>query len=144
MTSLGAATFGLTCLCKGNEKFYENIFMPIVRLVPPETAHQLAVFGLKLGLLRPDYQDPDILHTRLLNMFLNNPIGIAAGFDKQGEAVCGLRQLGFGFVEVGSVTPKPQPGNPRPRVFRLNEDKAIVNRFVPNGSRYIVELLFNY
>ncbi|XP_055544246.1 dihydroorotate dehydrogenase (quinone), mitochondrial [Wyeomyia smithii] len=143
VTTLGAAVFGFTCLCKGNEKFYENIFMPIVRLIPPETAHHLAVFGLKLGLLRPDYSDPDILRTRLMNMMLNNPVGIAAGFDKQGEAVCGLHQLGFGFVEVGSVTPKPQPGNPRPRVFRLNEDKAIVNRygFNSDGHKVVYERL---
>lgn len=61
---------------------------------------------------------------------LTNPIGIAAGFDKHGEAVCGLHNAGFGFVEVGSVTPEPQPGNDRPRVFRLSEDKAIINRYI--------------
>lgn len=59
---------------------------------------------------------------------LNNPIGIAAGFDKHGEAIDGLTGIGFGFVEIGSVTPLPQEGNPKPRVFRLTEDQAIVNR----------------
>lgn len=102
--------------------------MPIVRLIPPETAHQLAVFGIKLALVRPSFQDPETLRTRFLGMTVSNPVGIAAGFDKHGEAVAGLQRIGFGFVEIGSVTPKPQPGNQRPRVFRLNEDKAIVNR----------------
>lgn len=59
---------------------------------------------------------------------LSNPIGLAAGFDKHAEAYVGMLRLGFGFVEVGSVTPEPQPGNPTPRVFRLKEDKAIINR----------------
>lgn len=61
---------------------------------------------------------------------LRNPVGIAAGFDKHGEAISGLSNIGFGFVEIGSVTPLPQEGNPRPRVFRLKEDSAIVNRYV--------------
>lgn len=128
VTSLGAITFSAICLYKGNEKFYESVFMPFVRLIPPETAHQLAVFGVKMNLVRPNYQDPETLRTRLLGMTVSNPVGIAAGFDKHGEAVNGLHSIGFGFVEIGSVTPEPQLGNSRPRVFRLNEDKAIVNR----------------
>nr|XP_019548182.2 dihydroorotate dehydrogenase (quinone), mitochondrial [Aedes albopictus] len=138
VTSLGAVTFSAICLYKGNEKFYESIFMPIVRLIPPETAHQLAVFGVKLSLVRPSYRDPETLRTRLLGMTIDNPVGIAAGFDKHGEAVNGLQRIGFGFVEIGSVTPKPQPGNPRPRVFRLNEDKAIVNRYGFNSEGHEV------
>lgn len=63
-----------------------------------------------------------------MNFTLTNPLGIAAGFDKHGEAVEGLHRIGFGFVEIGSVTPMPQPGNDKPRVFRLLEDKAIINR----------------
>lgn len=63
-----------------------------------------------------------------LGLNLSNPIGIAAGFDKHGEAIDGLTGIGFGFVEIGSVTPQPQEGNPKPRVFRLEEDRAIVNR----------------
>ena len=59
-----------------------------------------------------------------------NPVGLAAGFDKHAEAYPGLMKMGFGFVEVGSVTPRPQPGNPRPRVFRLKEDKAVINRYI--------------
>lgn len=65
---------------------------------------------------------------RVLGHKFRNPVGIAAGFDKHGEAVDGLYKLGFGFVEVGSVTPQPQDGNPRPRVFRLPEDQAVINR----------------
>lgn len=64
----------------------------------------------------------------MFNKTFKNPLGIAAGFDKNGEAVLGLRDIGFGFIEVGSVTPLPQPGNEKPRVFRLNEDKAVINR----------------
>lgn len=66
--------------------------------------------------------------TKFLNFTLANPLGIAAGFDKHGEAVDGLSKTGFGFVEIGSVTPEPQPGNDKPRVFRLIEDEAIINR----------------
>lgn len=58
----------------------------------------------------------------------SNPVGLAAGFDKDGEGVQGLTKIGFGFIEIGSVTPEPQPGNPKPRVFRLKEDKAVINR----------------
>jgi len=72
----------------------------------------------------------------------SNPVGLAAGFDKHAEAYPGLLKMGFGFVEVGSVTPRPQPGNPRPRVFRLKEDKAVINRYshipspIRSGMRY--------
>lgn len=66
----------------------------------------------------------------ILGLKFKNPIGIAAGFDKHGEAVDGLYKVGFGFVEVGTITPKPQEGNPKPRVFRLAKDKAIINRYV--------------
>jgi dihydroorotate dehydrogenase len=66
-----------------------------------------------------------------------NPIGIAAGFDKHAEAVESLERIGFGFVEIGSVTPEPQEGNDKPRVFRLPEDKAIINRWVEIKSRYL-------
>lgn len=67
--------------------------------------------------------------SHLFNLNFKTPIGLAAGFDKHGEAVEGLWKMGFGFVEVGSVTPEPQPGNPQPRVFRLNADSAIINRY---------------
>lgn len=68
---------------------------------------------------------------------LNNPIGIAAGFDKQGEAILGLEKIGFSVIEIGSVTPDPQPGNPKPRVFRLPEDLAIINRYGFNSDGHV-------
>lgn len=74
--------------------------------------------------------------TKLLNLNFKTPIGLAAGFDKHGEAVEGLWRMGFGFVEVGSVTPEPQPGNPQPRVFRLISDSAIINRCVGLTGRF--------
>uniref|UniRef100_A0A182XB88 Dihydroorotate dehydrogenase (quinone), mitochondrial n=1 Tax=Anopheles quadriannulatus TaxID=34691 RepID=A0A182XB88_ANOQN len=138
VTGLAAGVFSAYSVCRGDEKFYNNVFMPIVRLIPPETAHDLAVLGVKWKLFRPPYQDTDRLRTRLLGMAFSNPIGIAAGFDKHGEAVQGLQLIGFGFVEIGSVTPEPQPGNARPRIFRLNEDKAIVNRYGFNSEGHDV------
>lgn len=138
VSTLAVTVFSGISLYKGNERFYEDIFMPIVRMVPPELAHRLAVLGLKMEVIRPSYKDPEVLRTRFLSRTLDNPVGIAAGFDKHGEAVKGLERLGFGFVEIGSVTPEPQPGNPKPRVFRLNEDKAIVNRYGFNSEGYEV------
>ena len=67
--------------------------------------------------------------TELCGIALKNPVGLAAGFDKDGKAIAGLERLGFSFVEIGSVTPLPQPGNPKDRVFRLEEDEAVINRF---------------
>ncbi|NXL37548.1 PYRD dehydrogenase, partial [Glaucidium brasilianum] len=75
---------------------------------------------------------------RVLGHRFRNPVGLAAGFDKQGEAVDGLYKMGFGFVEVGTVTPQPQEGNPRPRVFRLAEDEAVVNRYGFNSHGHVV------
>lgn len=138
VSTLAVTVFSGISLYKGNERFYEDIFMPIVRMVPPELAHRLAVLGLKMEVIRPSYKDPEVLRTRFLSRTLDNPVGIAAGFDKHGEAIKGLERLGFGFVEIGSVTPEPQPGNPKPRVFRLNEDKAIVNRYGFNSEGHEV------
>ncbi|XP_052866373.1 dihydroorotate dehydrogenase (quinone), mitochondrial [Anopheles cruzii] len=138
VTGLGATVFSAFSLCRGDEKFYNNLFMPVVRLIPPETAHDLAVLAVKWKLFRPPSHDTERLRTKLLGMTFANPIGIAAGFDKHGEAVDGLHRIGFGFVEIGSVTPEPQPGNPRPRIFRLNEDKAIVNRYGFNSEGHDV------
>ncbi|XP_035782215.1 dihydroorotate dehydrogenase (quinone), mitochondrial-like [Anopheles albimanus] len=138
VTGMGAAVFSAYSLCRGDEKFYNNVFMPVVRLIPPETAHDLAVLAVKWKLFRPPTADTERLRTQLLGMTFANPIGIAAGFDKHGEAVPGLHRIGFGFVEIGSVTPEPQPGNPRPRIFRLNEDKAIVNRYGFNSEGHDV------
>ena len=106
-------------------------FRPALRFVDPETAHRLAVATLSrmpLALLRPD-EDDSILATRVWHLDLPNPLGLAAGFDKNAEAPDALLGLGFGHVEIGTATPLPQAGNPRPRVFRLAEDRAVVNRY---------------
>lgn len=102
--------------------------MPLLHTLPPETAHTLAIAVLKRGLV-PDYRkrladDP----VTLWGVTFPNRVGLAAGFDKNAEALPGLARLGFGFLEVGTVTPRPQPGNPRPRLFRLRADQAIINR----------------
>ncbi|XP_060796866.1 dihydroorotate dehydrogenase (quinone), mitochondrial [Neoarius graeffei] len=115
----------------GDERFYASALMPVLqRLVGAETAHVMAVRLLRLGLVpRNRYQDPASLEVNVMGRRFGNPVGIAAGFDKHGEAVDALYRLGFGFVEVGTVTPKPQEGNPKPRVFRLEADQAVINRY---------------
>ncbi|XP_074864539.1 dihydroorotate dehydrogenase (quinone), mitochondrial isoform X8 [Carettochelys insculpta] len=128
---------GGTLLCTtwlaavGEERFYAERLMPALqRLLGPEAAHTLAIRLLSLGLApRVAMHDPAMLEVSLLGRRFRNPVGLAAGFDKHGEAVDGLYKLGFGFVEVGSVTPLPQEGNPKPRVFRLPEDQAVINRY---------------
>ena len=106
----------------------------LLRQIDPERAHRLAIRALKMGLGgRADADDP-VLTTTLAGLSLPNPIGLAAGFDKNGEALHGLARAGFGFVECGSVTPRAQPGNPRPRLFRLSEDRAVINRMGFNNA----------
>uniref|UniRef100_A0A8C3JQK3 Dihydroorotate dehydrogenase (quinone), mitochondrial n=1 Tax=Calidris pygmaea TaxID=425635 RepID=A0A8C3JQK3_9CHAR len=118
-----------SALATGDERLYTAAVMPALRVFPPETAHGLAVRAAAFGLLPSARPDDPALEVRVLGQRFRNPVGLAAGFDKQGEAVDGLYKMGFGFVEVGTVTPKPQEGNPRPRVFRLVEDEAVINRY---------------
>ena len=94
----------------------------------PETAHDLAIKALKTNLVPLKVKNYDCLKVNFLEREIPNPIGIAAGFDKNAEVYNSLFKLGFGFVEIGTVTPEPQYGNPKPRVFRLEEDKALINR----------------
>ena len=110
-----------------------NLLPTLARLLPPERAHRLAIHALRLGLIPTAPETPE-LRVRAFGRELPNPIGLAAGFDKNAEAFVGALELGFGFVEVGTVTPKPQPGNPRPRVFRLTEDGALINRLGFNNA----------
>lgn len=105
-----------------------------LRRLDPETAHTLAIRALALVPLPPAPRDDPILRTRLAGLDLPSPVGLAAGLDKNGEALGGLSRLGFGFVECGSVTPRPQAGNPKPRLFRLSEDKAVINRMGFNNA----------
>lgn len=106
-----------------------------LRLVDPELAHRLTITALKFGIM-PSYDEVDspILATRLFGRSLSNPIGLAAGFDKNAEVVDALFRLGLGFVECGSITPKPQLGNPKPRLFRLSVDDAVINRMGFNND----------
>ena len=101
----------------------------LLRRMDPERAHRLGMTGLKLGFgPRDDAADPPVLATRLAGIGLPNPVGLAAGFDKNAEAPDALLAMGFGFVECGAVTPRAQAGKPRPRIFRLEEDEAVINR----------------
>ena len=105
-----------------------------LRRLDPETAHGLAISALKTVPLPAPPPDDPILRTNLAGLDLPNPVGLAAGLDKNAEALVGLSRLGFGFVECGSVTPLPQPGNPKPRLFRLSEDRGIINRMGFNNA----------
>jgi len=113
----------------------ERIGMAVLRRMDPERAHDLALTALRRGLvpLSPMRQHPG-LAVRIAGLELANPLGLAAGFDKNAVALDALARLGFGFVEVGAVTPRPQAGNPRPRLFRLTEDRAVINRFGFNND----------
>ncbi|KXZ44645.1 hypothetical protein GPECTOR_64g139 [Gonium pectorale] len=121
---------------------------PLLRMLDPETSHIIGIQAAARGLMPRDTRpDPPSLHTKVFGLSFSNPLGLAAGFDKNAEAVAGLMGLGFGFVEVGkwcrgavfggaqeseperSITPRPQPGNPTPRVFRIPELKATINRY---------------
>ena len=108
-----------------------------VRLLPAESAHRLTINALKTGLAQPprQFDDPRLAVTlKRSGLRLPNPIGLAAGFDKNAEVIAPMLGFGFGFVECGTVTPRPQPGNPRPRLFRLAEDRAVINRMGFNND----------
>ncbi len=108
---------------------------PFIFKLDPELAHDLAIKALKTNLIVKDYKKNElILKTQLFGKEIPNPIGIAAGFDKNAEVYNPLFKLGFGFVEVGTVTPLSQYGNPKPRVFRLEEDCALINRLGFNND----------
>jgi dihydroorotate dehydrogenase len=113
----------------------ETLGLTVLRRIDPETAHGLAMKALRLGLTPcPGPVTSERLKTTVAGLLLPNPVGLAAGFDKNAEAVGPLSKAGFGFVEVGAATPRPQPGNPRPRLFRLTEDRAAINRFGFNND----------
>jgi dihydroorotate dehydrogenase len=126
---------------------------PLIRLIlrrlPPEPARELTVWALEVGLGRLMVDsavrapDPPELAQRLWGLDFPNPVGLAAGYDKDARVPGALQRFGFGYVEVGTITPRPQPGNPKPRVFRLDEDRAIVNRmgFNSGGLDTVVDRL---
>jgi dihydroorotate dehydrogenase len=112
-----------------------SALLPLMRRFDPEWAHDLALRALALGLAgRSRQPDDPRLAVDAMGLHFANPIGLAAGFDKNATALDGLARLGFGLVEAGTVTPRPQPGNPRPRLFRLAEDRAVINRMGFNNA----------
>ena len=114
-----------------------SILRPFLFNLDPETAHDLAIKTLKFNLFPSKVfkvEDEQMLNIKLLGKNFPNPIGLAAGFDKSADAYNSLLKLGFGFVEVGTVTPLEQYGNPKPRIFRLEEDRALINRLGFNND----------
>jgi dihydroorotate dehydrogenase len=123
------------------------LLRPVLHALSPEAAHGLTLWALEHGLGRmiagTPSPDPPSLGQRLWGRDFSNPIGLAAGFDKDARVPDAMLRLGFGFVEIGTVTPRPQPGNSRPRVFRLDEDGAVINRLGFNSGgldRVVVRL----
>ncbi len=122
---------------------YERLFFPVLKRLDPETAHDRTLTALALAQANPAGRAAlrriagmlPVLPVQIGPLHFPNPIGVAAGFDKDARVARGLALLGFGHVEVGTLTPRPQPGNPRPRVFRLPDDGALINRMgFPNGG----------
>jgi dihydroorotate dehydrogenase len=115
-----------------------RLFRPALFQIPPETAHNLTVRGLaalaRLGPLNPLRRGAEGRPVEVMGLRFPNPVGLAAGLDKDGECIDGFAALGFGFLEIGTVTPLPQPGNPQPRLFRLPKAEAIINRMGFNNQ----------
>ncbi|EEB15538.1 Dihydroorotate dehydrogenase, putative [Pediculus humanus corporis] len=131
----GFGCYSALSIYKENEKFYDYCLMPLIHKLDPETSHKFALTISKFKLVpKTLFKDPETLKIQVWGLNFSNPIGIAAGYDKQGEAVESLHEIGFGFIEIGSVTPLPQPGNEKPRVFRLNNENAIINRYGFNSD----------
>jgi dihydroorotate dehydrogenase len=113
---------------------FDRLAQPLLHALDPEDAHRLAIRMLRFAPLPRAAADDKRLATRAFGLNFNNPIGVAAGFDKHAEVPDALLRLGFGFVEIGTVTPLPQPGNPRPRLFRLDADHGVINRLGFNSE----------
>jgi len=114
-----------------------SLLRPYIFGLDPEAAHDLAIKSLKFNFIPKSFfkiEDEEMLNVEMFKTKLKNPIGLAAGFDKSAEVYNSLFKLGFGFVEVGTITPKSQLGNPKPRVFRLEKDKAMINRLGFNND----------
>ncbi|MGJ4993399.1 quinone-dependent dihydroorotate dehydrogenase [Bradyrhizobium sp. HKCCYLS3077] len=122
---------------------FDQLSLPLLRWLDAEDAHRLAIQGLKLLPAIKPRPDDAKLAVRAFGLNFANPVGMAAGFDKNAEVPDALLRLGFGFVEIGSVTPRPQSGNPRPRLFRLERDEAVINRmgFNNDGAEAVLRRL---
>lgn len=114
---------------------FEQVGMALLRSLDPEKSHHFALSALRAGLAPlPGPITSTRLKTKIAGLEMPNPVGLAAGFDKNAEAIPQLARAGFGFIELGAATPRPQPGNPKPRLFRLSEDHAVINRFGFNND----------
>ncbi len=113
----------------------DRLALAFLYTLPPERAHHAALYALEHGLVpaRKDADDP-VLRTKVWDLDFPNPVGLAAGFDKDARVFDAMLSLGFGFVEAGTVTPRPQAGNPAPRLFRLDQDAAVINRLGFNSA----------
>jgi dihydroorotate dehydrogenase len=114
--------------------FFERLTRPLLQALDPEDAHALTISMLKFAPLPPPAPADKRLAVRAFGLNFPNPVGMAAGFDKNAEVPDALLRLGFGFVEVGTITPRPQAGNPRPRLFRLDADEGVINRLGFNSQ----------
>lgn len=144
----GAFSFGAICAYRGDESFYSKLLMPsIAAFVDPELAHDACIFLTKHKLIKCsdslNEEQAQRLKTTVFGRLFSNPIGLAAGFDKNAQAVDGLKNYGFGFIEVGTVTPEPQEGNPKKRIFRNPRDRALINRcgFNNEGLDHVIQNL---
>ena len=120
-----------------SDKFLYALARPLLFALDPETAHNLTLplvrYAAKLGIPQTMIRSvTDVRH--VMGLSFPNAVGLAAGLDKDGACIDGLSALGFGFIEVGTVTPRPQPGNPRPRMFRLPQANALINRMGFNNG----------
>ena len=125
-----------------------SILRPYIFSLDPEVAHDLAIKSLKANILPKGFfkvENEEMLETNLFGKIILNPIGLAAGFDKSAEVYNSLFKFGFGFIEVGTVTPKQRLGNPKPRIFRLEKDQALINRlgFNNHGSDTVSKRISN-
>ncbi|KAL6080626.1 Dihydroorotate dehydrogenase (quinone), mitochondrial [Balamuthia mandrillaris] len=126
-TCVGVATYA--SLQNPQSALYPSLVMPALHKLDAETAHRATVWCAARGLSPSEREaDDERLRVRLWGKTFSNPVGLAAGMDKHAECMKAFLDMGFGFVEIGSVCPRPQPGNPKPRVFRLPSEKAIINR----------------
>ncbi|EGW30993.1 uncharacterized protein SPAPADRAFT_72880 [Spathaspora passalidarum NRRL Y-27907] len=137
---IGVVVAGGYYMLDARSAFHEYVLCPLIRtFTDGEQGHKLGIFFMKYG-LSPRLLDEgindqsDVLGVEVFGTKLRNPIGLAAGLDKDGEAIESLFNCGFSYVEIGSITPEPQPGNPKPRFFRLPRDDAVINRYGFNSS----------
>jgi dihydroorotate dehydrogenase len=124
-----------------------SLLRPYIFGLDPEVAHDIAINSLKFNFIPRSFfqvEGEEVLEIELFKKKLKNPIGLAAGFDKSAEVYNSLFKIGFGFVEVGTITPRRQPGNPKPRVFRLEKDKAMINRlgFNNDGAEVVLDRIY--